>query len=92
LVIYLKDKPENGSTRQETPFYRGPGFTAITAIGRSVYGDDERQLYWDPTMVVDRSKTIITFKVPERISNYRLILSGFDVRGRLIWIQQELSK
>lgn len=92
LAIYLKDKPENGSTRQETPFYRGPGFTAIAAVGRSVYGDDERQLYWDPTMVVDRSKTIITFKVPERISNYRLILSGFDVRGRLIWIQQELSK
>ena len=92
LAIYLKDKPENGSARPETPFYRGPGFTDVQGVGKSVYGIEERMLYWDPTMVLDWSKNRIAFKIPERISSFRFVLSGFDGRGRLIWIQQELSK
>lgn len=92
LAIYLKDKPESSSARPETPFYRGPGFTDVKGVGKSVYGDEERQLYWDPTMVLDRSKNLIAFKIPERVSAFRFHLTGFDSRGRLIWIQQELSK
>lgn len=92
LAIYLKEKSESGSVRAETPFYRGVGFTDTYSMGKSVHGNDDRRLYWDPTLVIDRSNSKIAFQVPEQISGYRLILSGFDIRGRLIWLQGEFSK
>lgn len=92
LAIYTKEKQDNGSSRPEDPFFRGLGFTAVERPGKPIFGVAERMLYWDPTLVIDRSKTNLTFKIPEQISSYRLILSGFDVRGRLIWIQQAYSK
>ncbi|MFM7671854.1 MAG: hypothetical protein ACKO6Q_04600 [Bacteroidota bacterium] len=92
LAIYLKDQSDGGNGRQETPFYRGQGFTAFELEGKPGYGDKERMLYWDPTIVIDRPHVPIKFKLPGRISQFRVAVSGFDSKGRLVFIHQSFSK
>lgn len=92
LAIYLKEKSENGSGRSEIPFFRGKGFSKWPVAGKPVSGHEARMLYWDPTLLVDQARNRISFPIPSNISRYRLVLSGFDLRGRLVWIEEELEK